>query len=64
MSSASTQPTGQGSPNVQFRQVTEIVLDDSAVQELASMAKQSRAMMNTKGEAHLQLQQSIEAGAT
>eukprot|EP00975_Prorocentrum_lima_P009182 1956553-Prorocentrum_lima.AAC.1 len=61
MSSASAQQTGQVLPRVQFRQMTEMVLDASVVEELASMATESRAMMNREGEAHLQLQQRIEA---
>eukprot|EP00975_Prorocentrum_lima_P063397 12891262-Prorocentrum_lima.AAC.1 len=41
-----------------------MVLDETVVQELASMAKQSWAMMNREGGAHLQLRQSIEAVPT
>eukprot|EP00975_Prorocentrum_lima_P015018 3185093-Prorocentrum_lima.AAC.1 len=44
--------------------MTERSLDASVVEELAMMATQSWAMMNNEGEAHLQLQQSIEAVAT
>eukprot|EP00975_Prorocentrum_lima_P043866 9200701-Prorocentrum_lima.AAC.1 len=64
MSSASTQQTGQALPKVQFRQMTEVSLDASVVEELTSMATQSWAMMNKEGEAHLQLQRSIEAEPT
>eukprot|EP00975_Prorocentrum_lima_P046763 9774576-Prorocentrum_lima.AAC.1 len=40
------------------------VLDAHAVEELSRLATQRRTMMNREGEAHLQLQQSIEAVAT
>eukprot|EP00975_Prorocentrum_lima_P060497 12689040-Prorocentrum_lima.AAC.1 len=62
--SAATQQTWQVLPRVQFRQMTEIVSDAGVVEELAIMTSQSRAMMNREGEAHLLLQQSIEAVAT
>eukprot|EP00975_Prorocentrum_lima_P056017 11742509-Prorocentrum_lima.AAC.1 len=61
MSAASAQQTGQALPKAQFRQMTEVGLDASVVEELTSMARQSWAMMNKEGETHLQLQQSIEA---
>eukprot|EP00975_Prorocentrum_lima_P002091 453456-Prorocentrum_lima.AAC.1 len=41
-----------------------MVLGASAVEEVARLATQRRAMMNREGEAHLQVQQSIEAVAT
>eukprot|EP00975_Prorocentrum_lima_P023157 4872645-Prorocentrum_lima.AAC.1 len=53
----------QSFPRVQFRQMTEVNLDARAIEELSRMAAQSRAMLTREGEAHLQLQQSIEAAA-
>eukprot|EP00975_Prorocentrum_lima_P068138 12918973-Prorocentrum_lima.AAC.1 len=43
--------------------MTGMNLDASALEELARMAAQSWAMINREGEAHLHLQQSIEAVA-
>eukprot|EP00975_Prorocentrum_lima_P066069 12907085-Prorocentrum_lima.AAC.1 len=64
MSPTSTHQAVQAFPRVQFRQMTEVSLDASVIEELSRMASQSRAMMNREREAHLQLQQSIEAVAT
>eukprot|EP00975_Prorocentrum_lima_P031147 6539484-Prorocentrum_lima.AAC.1 len=63
MSLMSTHQTTQSFPRVQFRQMIEVNLDARAIEELSRMAAQSRAMFNQEGEAHLQLQQSIEAVA-
>eukprot|EP00975_Prorocentrum_lima_P006291 1354301-Prorocentrum_lima.AAC.1 len=64
MSSTSTHQTALSFPRRQFRQMTEVNLDAKAIEELSRMAAQRRAMMNREGEAHLQMQQIIEAVAT
>eukprot|EP00975_Prorocentrum_lima_P061743 12881599-Prorocentrum_lima.AAC.1 len=63
MSSTSTHQAMQSFPRVQIRQRTDVNLDARAVEELSRMFAQSRAMLNREGEAHRQLQQSIEAVA-
>eukprot|EP00975_Prorocentrum_lima_P061969 12882962-Prorocentrum_lima.AAC.1 len=55
--SSRVRQSGQAWPRVQFRQMTEMNMDASALEELTRMAAQSRAMMNREGEAHLHVQQ-------
>eukprot|EP00975_Prorocentrum_lima_P042545 8939004-Prorocentrum_lima.AAC.1 len=61
--SGSTSSGAQGGQvwlRVQFRQMTEMNLDATAMEELTRLVSQSWAMMNNEGGAHLHLQQSIE----